>query len=169
MTGIRSISTGAAGDITGVQPRATGSKPGSGALVRWAERVAGVMELGLSTCAAAILGLLLALVLASVGLRYLLATGLVGTEEVAIWLFLALIAVGMPLGLRGPLSMRLDILVRRLPRTLRQLADIGADAVTAAAGLILFSGGGEIVAVMRSVSPVLGLPDGLRFSVLAAG
>ncbi len=169
MTGIRSISTGAAGDITGVQPRATGSKPGSGALVRWAERVAGIMELGLSTCAAAILGLLLALVLASVGLRYLLATGLVGTEEVAIWLFLALIAVGMPLGLRGPLSMRLDILVRRLPRTLRQLADIGADAVTAAAGLILFSGGGEIVAVMRSVSPVLGLPDGLRFSVLAAG
>jgi TRAP transporter, DctM subunit len=163
--------------MTGMQRRPTLSErwtsgsPRQVAGTARADDVAGRMvhrlEQLLSACAAILLALLLGLVLVSVGLRYLLSTGVVGTEEAALWLFLALIALGMPLSLRGPLSLRLDVLVRLLPGRLRLSADICADAFTATAGLVLLVGGGAAATAMRSLSPVLGLPEAVRFACLA--
>ena len=48
--------------------------------------VLGLLEAGLSWISALILALLLAIVLTSVALRYLFGSGLIWSEEVAIWL-----------------------------------------------------------------------------------
>ena len=130
-------------------------------------RSAKTIEGVLATIAALGLALLLALVLASVVLRYLFSTGFVGAEEAGLWLFLLLVALGLPLTLSGPLSMRLDVATRSLPQPLLTLARIAADGVTALAALALLNGGIAAAALMGSTSVVLGLPDWLRPAALA--
>ncbi len=141
----------------------------AGPFVHTAQRLVGFLNRMISICAAILLGLLLVLVLVSVGLRYLFGTGFVGIEEASIWLFLGLISMGMPAALRGPLSMRLDCLVRAMPPGLSKLTNVGADAVTAMAGFIFIFGGSEIAIVVRSVSPVLGIPDMFRTIFFVVG
>ena len=128
-------------------------------------RITGV----LSAAAGIFLAMLLLLVLVAVALRYGASTGFAGTEEAALWLFLALVCAGLPLTLRGPLSLRLDIVTRLLPPRGRGMATVGADAVSAVAGFLLARGGAEAATAIRSVSPALGLPEYLRFWPLAAG
>lgn len=134
-----------------------------------AARMALRVEHVLSAGAGLLLALLLLLVLVTVGLRYGARTGFAGTEEAALWLFLALICLGLPLSLQGPFSLRLDILTRLLPHRWRRIAALCADGTSAAAGCLLLTGGAEAAAALRSVSPALGLPDHVRFWCLAAG
>src|SRR5882757_7322443 len=84
-----------------------------------------------------ILAILLVLVLTSVTLRYVFGSGLIWSEELAIWLNVVLVAVGAPLAATGPLAMRLDVIVRFLPLTLQKAAGILADAIAIDASLIL--------------------------------
>jgi TRAP-type C4-dicarboxylate transport system permease small subunit len=56
-----------------------------------------LLEAGLSTICGALLAGLLALVLISVTLRYGFGAGLLGADELAIWLHVALIGFGAPL------------------------------------------------------------------------
>nr|CAD6429055.1 ABC transporter permease [Rhizobium sp. Q54] len=167
MTGMQRRPAPPGGFASTLSPPADGRGPAGAAAL--AGRMVHRLEQLLSACAAILLMLLLGLVLVSVGLRYLLSTGIVGTEEAALWLFLALVALGMPLSLRGPLSLRLDGLTRLLPGRLKASADICADAVTAAAGFVLLAGGGAAATAMRSLSPVLGLPEAVRFACLSGG
>lgn len=134
-----------------------------------ATRMALRVEQVLSAGAGLLLALLLLLVLVTVGLRYGASTGFAGTEEAALWLFLALICLGLPLSLQGPFSLRLDILTRLLPHEGRRIAGLCADGTSAAAGCLLLTGGAEAAAALRSVSPALGLPEHVRFWFLAAG
>lgn len=134
-----------------------------------AARMALRVEQVLSAGAGLLLALLLLLVLVTVGLRYGARTGFAGTEEAALWLFLALICLGLPLSLQGPFSLRLDILTRLLPHEGRRIARLCADGTSAAAGCLLLTGGAEAAAALRSVSPALGLPEHVRFWCLAAG
>ncbi len=139
---------------------------------RWrlsCRHVAEAVEAALSTVAAIVLVVLLALVLVSVVLRYLFSTGMVGAEEAALWLFLLLVALGMPLTLSGPLAMRLDVALGAAPLTLRPVLQLAADAVTVVAALAFVSGGAAAAGMMGSTSVVLGLPDWLRPAALAAG
>ncbi len=128
-----------------------------------------MIERLLAVAAAAVLALLLVLVLTSIVLRYLFSSGMVGAEEASLWLFLLLVALGLPLTLSGPLSMRLDFVSRLLPHPLSSVARMAADAVTATAAVVLLKGGMAAAMLMGSTSVALGLPDWLRPAALAAG
>lgn len=116
-----------------------------------------------------ILTALLVLVLTSVVLRYVFGGGLIFAEELAIWLNLLLVAVGAPLAVTGPLSMRLDVVAGMLPARLQTLARLLADAIVIDAGLILMLGGAGVVAAIGGTSTMLGLPEWLRYAAIAAG
>nr|WP_272213725.1 TRAP transporter large permease subunit [Marinicella sp. W31]MDC2879675.1 TRAP transporter large permease subunit [Marinicella sp. W31] len=131
-----------------------------------AARLAKRLEAALGLIAAAVLAVMLAVVLTSVVLRYLFHTGLIGTEDLGIWLNVALIALAAPLALSGPLSMRLDLPFRPV---VAKAARIIADAVSLLAALVLIFGSSRVVALIGGTSPTLGLPEWLRFAVIGAG
>jgi tripartite ATP-independent transporter DctM subunit len=137
------------------------SRPLSAAL----DRVAAMLQ-GLG---ALILAILLVLVLTSVTLRYLFGSGLIWSEELAIWLNVLLVAVGAPLAVTGPLAMRLDVIVQFLPVSLQRIARIIADGIAIDAALILALGGVDVVGAIGGTSTVLGMPEWLRYAAMAAG
>ena len=114
------------------QPTASVPRP-----ARLAAQLLRSLEAALGAVAAAVLAVLLAVVLTAVVLRYAFGTGFIGSEDLGIWLHVALIAVGAPLALNSALAMRFDGVVFRLPAHGRAFAAIGADVFTVLAGLIL--------------------------------
>lgn len=118
---------------------------------------------------AAILAALFLLVMASVVLRYVFGSGLIWSEELAIWLNVLLVATGAPLALTGPLAMRLDAVVHVLPVRTQDMARLAADAIVVDAGLILMLGGVEVAAAIGGSSTVLGLPEWLRYGAIVGG
>lgn len=136
---------------------------------RWAGRAADRIEAGLGGLAAVLLAILLLTVLTAVCLRYVFHTGLVGSEELAIWLHVALIGLAAPLGLNGPLSMRLDVAVRSLPGSGRAAAQAAGDVFSILAALTLAGGGLDVAVMLGSTSPSLGMPEWIRFGFVAAG
>src|SRR5262249_9107204 len=89
---------------------------------------------------AAILAILLVLVLTSVMLRYLFGSGLIWSEELAIWLNVALVAVGAPLAVTGPLAMRLAVIVQFLPASFHRIARVSAATLAIDAAPLLALG-----------------------------
>ncbi|MEO2037233.1 MAG: TRAP transporter large permease subunit, partial [Martelella sp.] len=134
-----------------------------------AGRFADALETALGLLAAVILMAMLALVVAGVVLRYVFHTGVVGMEDLGIWLNIALISAGLPLTLSGPLSMRLDGLVKLLPDRASGVLAVVADGFSVVAGLILCLGGREAIALLGGMSPTLGVPEWVRFAFPAAG
>ena len=65
------------------------------------------VETALQWLGALILAVLLVLVLTSVTLRYVFGSGLIWSEELAIWLNVLLVAIGAPLAATSALAMRL--------------------------------------------------------------
>ncbi len=133
------------------------------------ERLLARLEAGLGALAGLLLAALLVLVLANVVLRYVFHGGLIGAEELGIWLHLALISVAAPLAFCGPLAMRFDIGLRLLPTRGQKVATTLADSFSIVAGLTLLFGAGHVIAMIGGVSPVLGLPEWNRFAVVACG
>jgi tripartite ATP-independent transporter DctM subunit len=123
----------------------------------------------LGALAALVLFLLLTAVLLSVTLRYLFATGFVGTEELGIWLHVAIISLGAPLSLGSALAMRFDVLTRLLPQHFLPITQSLSDIFTVLTGLILVFGTGNIITSLGGTSPTLGAPEWLRFAFLGAG
>ncbi|MFD9902002.1 TRAP transporter large permease subunit [Mesorhizobium sp. NPDC059025] len=146
----------------------TAPAPASGA-ARQAARLLRWLEQGLGAICALLLAVLLVVVLATVLLRYVFSTGLLGAEDAGIWLHVALIAAGAPLAINSALAMRLDIFVRRMPAAGQQTADIAADVFSVLTGLVLLFGGATIAARLGGISPSLGLPEWIRFGFLGAG
>jgi tripartite ATP-independent transporter DctM subunit len=121
-------------------------------------------EAVLGTLAGLVLLVMLVVVLTGVVLRYGFGTGLIGTEDLGIWLHIALVSLGAPLALSGPLSMRLDIVVQRLPLALQRIAAAVADGITVLASLVLVLGGRSAIDMLGGTSPTLGLPEAVRFA-----
>lgn len=136
---------------------------------RLLERLLKLIENSLGALAGIILAVLLVVVLVSVILRYFFATGLVGSEDLGIWLHVALIALGAPLSLSSALAMRLDVFVRLLPDRLAPVTQSLGDIFTVLAALILLFGGSKIMAMLGGTSPTLGIPEWIRFGFLGAG
>ncbi|WP_319518688.1 TRAP transporter large permease subunit [uncultured Martelella sp.] len=139
-------------------------KPGT--LHARAAQLATRLETALAMVAATVLAVMLAVVLTSVVLRYLFHTGVIGTEDLGIWLNVALIALAAPLVLSGPLSMRLDL---PFGPAAKKLAGIIADAFSLLAALVLIFGSTRVVNLIGGTSPALGLPEWVRFAVTGAG
>ncbi|RWR27716.1 TRAP transporter large permease subunit [Sinirhodobacter populi] len=133
-----------------------------------AQRTAAIVSRGietvLGTAGALILAVLLALVTLSVTLRYVFSTGLTGSDELAVWLNVAMIAVGAPLALHSGLAMRLDLLHRVLPPAGRAAFDVAADTITMLSGLVIGFGSLGIIGMIGGTSPALGLPEWMRFA-----
>lgn len=146
------------------QPTTSVSRP-----ARLAAQLLRSVEAALGAVAAAILAALLAVVLTAVVLRYVFSTGFLGSEDLGIWLHVALIAAGAPLALNSALAMRFDGFVFRLPARGRAVAAIGADVFTVLAGLILAFGSARIAAMLGGISPTLGLPEWIRFGFFGVG
>ncbi|WP_245515305.1 TRAP transporter large permease subunit [Rhizobium deserti] len=127
------------------------------------------VEAVIGAVAAAILLALLALVIADVYLRYLFRSGLIGTEDLAIWLHVAMISIGAPLSLGSALAMRLDVFVKLLPERLLPATLALGDVFSVLTALILLFGGREIMSMLGGVSPTLGAPEWVRFGFLGAG
>jgi tripartite ATP-independent transporter DctM subunit len=125
------------------------------------------LEQTLQRLGALTLVVLFVLVMASVVLRYVFGSGLVWSEELAIWLNVLLVALGAPLAIFGPLAMRLEAIVRCLPWPARKFARIVADGIVVNAGLVLLFGGLDVVAAIGGTSTVLGLPEWLRYAAIA--
>jgi tripartite ATP-independent transporter DctM subunit len=132
---------------------------------RWLRRVEAV----LGAVCTLLLASLLCVVLATVILRYGFRTGFPGSEDLATWLHIALIAFGAPLTLGSTLTMRLDSLVVRLPARAQSVCAVSADIFTVLAGLALAFGSGRIVTMLGGISPTLGLPEWVRFGFLGVG
>lgn len=132
-------------------------------------RVLATLESCLQGLGAAILAALFVVVMAAVARRYLFGGGFVWSDELAIWLHVALIAVGAPLAVTGALSMRLDVLVRLLPAGGRRFADALAGGIAVQGALVLAVGGANVAALVGGTSTVLGLPESLRFAMFALG
>ena len=128
-----------------------------------------MVEVALGAICAALLMALLAVVLTTVVLRYAFGTGFLGSEDLGIWLHVALIALGAPLAFNSALAMRLDVFVTYLPRQGRAVAAVIADAFTILAGLILAFGSARIATMLGGISPTLGLPEWIRFGFLGVG
>lgn len=133
-----------------------------------AAKICGLLEAALGLLASLILAAMLVIVLSNVILRYVFQTGIVGAEDMGIWLHIALISTAAPLGLSSTLSMRLDVLVSRLSGARKQLAAIGADAISVIAGLVLIFGAQDIIGMLGGISPTLGIPEWVRFGCLGA-
>lgn len=132
-------------------------------------RLLGGIETVLGVICAIILASLLAVTLGSAVLRYAFGIGFSGTEELAIWLHVALVACGAPLAFDGVLAMRLDVLVCRLPPLWRAVADSIADVFVVLAALVFCSGGASVVTGLGGISPTLGVPEWIRFAVFSLG
>lgn len=136
---------------------------------RHAERALARFVSGLEAISATLLALLFGVVMAAVLRRYVFGGGFVWSDELAIWLHAALIALATPLAVTSALAMRLDVLVRLLPEPGQRLAAIIADGFAIHGALVLALGGASVAAQVGGVSTVLGLPEALRFGVFAVG
>src|SRR5690606_16186303 len=127
------------------------------------------IETTLGAICATLLAALLLIVLTTVVLRYGFNTGLLGSEELATWLYVALIAFGAPLAINSALAMRLDLVTSRLSPAGQRVTAVFADVFTLMSGLILSFGSARIASLLGGISPTLGLPEWIRFGFLGLG
>lgn len=135
----------------------------TGALDRAEARLRAALEIAGASILAALFGVVMVAVLR----RYLLGGGFVWSDELATWLFLALVAVGAPLAVTGPLAMRLDVVVKLLPAGGRRVAGLLAEAIAFQGAFVLAMGGASVAMLVGGSSTVLGLPEWLRFAGFA--
>lgn len=131
--------------------------------------VAGFLERLTGGLGGGILAILLGLVLVAVVARYFASYSIPGSDELAIWLHVAMVFVCLPLVSGSSLAMRLDIVSSHLGRTGRALCNFIADAVIIHASLVLLTGGIAVVRQMGGVSPMLGVPEWVRFAPVVFG
>lgn len=127
------------------------------------------IEAMLGAICATLLAALLLIVLTTVVLRYGFNTGLLASEELATWLYVALIAFGAPLAINSALAMRLDLVTSRLSPAGQRVTAVFADVFTLMSGLILSFGSARIASLLGGISPTLGLPEWIRFGFLGLG
>ncbi|PZX17117.1 tripartite ATP-independent transporter DctM subunit [Palleronia aestuarii] len=143
--------------------------PGDRGIPRYAALLLGAAEAGLGAASALLLGMLLALVATGAVLRYVFGTGILGAEDAALWLHVAILSVALPLTLRSALAMRLTVLRERMPDRAGRAADVLADAVVLLSGLVILLGGRKVADLVGGISPGLGLPEWIPFALFSAG
>jgi tripartite ATP-independent transporter DctM subunit len=110
--------------------------------------------------------LLIGVLLANIIARYSLGGALVWAQEAAIWLFIALIFLGMPLAHRHRQHLALTVFIHRLPTPLRHGSVLCVDAVVTCVTFMLLFGGVDLITRIGGISPALGVPLWLKFALI---
>ena len=116
----------------------------------------------------ALSGLILVLLVNVTG-RYLFGSSLIWAQEAAIWLFVYLIFLGIPLAQRRQSHVALTMLLDHLPPRLHSLAGILIDAVIGYVTLVLLVASLELMQRIGGTSPTLLLPVWLKFVFIPLG
>jgi len=127
------------------------------------ERLLARLSAVLGALAGAALAGLVLLVTASVVARYGLNRSFVWGQELAQWLYVGVIFLGMPVVVSSRSPMRIDLASRHLPQALGAAL---ADAVVAYVVVALGLGGSEVISALGGTSPTLGAPEWLRFALV---
>jgi len=132
----------------------------------WSGRVLGALDATFGGLAAAALAAMVAVVFANVVGRYVFSASFAWTAEVAQWLFIAIIFLGVPLAHRSRRHVAVDLLAAHLPAAMRPARTFLVDAVVAYTTIALMLGGVELMLVIGGVSPALQLPKWLQYLVI---
>lgn len=132
----------------------------------WLIRARCLIQRGSGIVAGGLLATLLILVIAAVISRSLLGASLIWVEELAQWLFTALIFLGLPAAGPALAAMRVELLARHLSPNWQQGLSDGAGAY-ALTGLAL--GAHDAARLIGGVSTLLRVPEGVRFALVAVG
>lgn len=127
------------------------------------------LERALGAVGGLLLFFLLGLVLASIAERYLASSSIFGGDELAIWLHLALVFTCFPLISGSSLAMRLEFFPNLMKARGQAICAMFSDAIVVHASLVLLSGGLSVIEMVGGHSPMLGLPEWVRFVPVAFG
>ena len=106
---------------------------------------------------------LIVIVFANVVARYVFNASMTWATEAALWLFVGMIFLAVPLAHRTRRHLAIHMLVDALPGPARIGASLLGDAVVAYATLMLLFGGAHLMEVMGGVNHALDLPVWVRF------
>ncbi|MBL8835924.1 MAG: TRAP transporter large permease subunit [Alphaproteobacteria bacterium] len=124
-----------------------------------------------STIGALVTGCLIAMIgIVGAGVfdRYILHSSLAWSEEVSIWLFLCIIFLGLPLSVSREVGLSLGGLSTRLGGVPLAVLKVVNDAIVAYVLVLLAMGAWDVAGLIGGVTPVLGLPSWIPYSVLVA-
>lgn len=109
---------------------------------------------------------LIAIVFANVVGRYGFSYSLSWGNETAIWLFVGVIFLAVPLAHRNRAHLSIEFLVERLPPKPRSLAIYVSDVFVAYATILLLTGATSLIQLVGGVNYVLGVPGWVKFAVI---
>jgi tripartite ATP-independent transporter DctM subunit len=135
----------------------------------WAVAAARVLDRAVGFLCALSLAAMIGVVFAAVVARYVFNSSFNWSEELALWLFVYVIFLGMPLALRRRMHLSLSLFDHLLAGPWKVAHRFLVDAVVAYTAIVLALGGWGIVQVIGGVSPALELPVWIRFAVVPAG
>ncbi len=143
---------------------ATAARPHG--LVARAAVLTRVLDSVIGAVATGCLVAMIAIVAAGVVDRYILHSSIAWSEEVSIWLFLCIIFLGLPLSVSREVGLSLGGLATRLRGLPLAIIKVVNDAVVAYVLVLLATGAWDVVGLIGGVTPVLGLPSWIPYSVL---
>lgn len=128
-----------------------------------------MIEKSVGAAAGGVLALLLAVVLAAVTARYLGTNSLAGADELALWLYVTLVFLGLPLAASGALAMRLDLLSARLQGKWQWWAETLVEAIVIQAACVFLFGAVDVWSMLGGTSDTLGIPENWRYGPVILG
>ncbi len=127
---------------------------------------------GLDWLVGNVAGLLLAslivIILGNVIGRYVFNYSLTWAAELAQWLFIYVIFLGIPLAERAGMHLSITFLVERLPAKLRLAVEIVAKVLVAYTMILLIFGSDTLIGAIGGTNVALGLPGWLKFVLIPA-
>ncbi len=131
-----------------------------------ATRLLNLFDTCLGSAAAVSLGVLVAVVFANVVARYVFNASMTWASEVAQWLFVLIIFLGIPLAHRSRLHVSVTVLVDRMPSTARTSCRLFADAIVAYTTIKLGFAAIELIDRVGGVNYALNLPGWAKFLII---
>lgn len=125
-----------------------------------------LLDTVIGTAATLALIALIAIVFANVVGRYGFSYSLTWGNEAAIWLFVGVIFLAVPLAHRTRAHLSIEFLVDRLPRPARAVAGYLSDVLVAYATILLLTGATTLIQMVGGVNYVLGMPSWVKFALI---
>jgi tripartite ATP-independent transporter DctM subunit len=129
-------------------------------------RFLSILDAVIGTAATLALIALIAIVFANVVGRYGFSYSLTWGNEAAIWLFVGVIFLAVPLAHRTGAHLSIEFLVDRLPRPARAVAGYTSDVLVCYGTILLLTGATTLIQMVGGVNYVLGMPSWVKFALI---